>query len=223
MNAAAVHKYVDGNLAHSAPATEKVFVVDDDISIRESLDSLIRCAGWEPVTFASAEDFLSHPRPRVPSCLILDLRLPCLDGLGVQRRLTANRAILPIIFITYYGDPAMTVQAMKAGALEVLGKPFSDDALLNAIHQAIARSRTALLHEVLHRQLLERYATLSGRERQVLALVVSGLLNKQIAGELQISEITVKAHRGHAMRKMKAHSLPELVCMAIKLGVIPMA
>ena len=196
-----------------------VFVVDDDISMRESLDSLLRCAGWEPETFASAEEFLSHPRAPVPSCLILDYWLPYLDGLEVQKRLAADRTCLPIIFVTCHGDPAMAVQAMKGGALEVLVKPFRDDLLLGAVHQAIGCSRAALLRESERRALRDCYRTLSRRERQVMALLVRGLLNKQVARELQISEITVKAHRGRLMRKMQAGSFAALVTMAIKLDL----
>ena len=195
-----------------------VFVVDDDVSVRESLELLIRTAGWRPETFASAQDFLSRPRPTVACCLILDVRLPGVNGLELQRQLV-DRADMPIIFITGHGDVPMTVQAMKAGAVEFLTKPFKDDVLLDAIRGAIERSRVALRQDSEMRVLREVYASLTPREREVMALVVSGLLNKQVGGELGISEITVKAHRGQVMRKMKADSLPDLVGMAARLGL----
>jgi FixJ family two-component response regulator len=194
-----------------------VFVVDDDISVRESLELLIRCAGWQPETFASAQEFLARPRALVPSCLVLDVSLPGLNGFDLQGRVAAERADLPIIFITGYGDVPMTVRAMKAGAVEFLTKPFRDDVLLNAIGLALERSRAALDREAEIRAIRECYASLTPRERQVMDLVVSGRLNKQVGGELGISEITVKAHRGRVMQKMKADSLPELVKMAARL------
>jgi FixJ family two-component response regulator len=202
-------------------ATPIVFVVDDDVSVRESLESLIRCAGWEPETFASAQEFLSRPRVLVPSCLVLDVTLPGLNGLDLQKRVAVDRTDMPIIFITGYGDVPMTVQAMKAGAVEFLTKPFRDDVLLSAIQHAIERSHTALRHEAEIRALRDCYALLSRREREVMALVVSGLLNKQVGGELDVSEITVKAHRGKVMRKMKADSLADLVTMAARLRLAP--
>jgi FixJ family two-component response regulator len=201
-------------MSHAPPI---VFVVDDDISVRESLDLLIRNAGWQPETFASAQEFLARPRVLAPSCLILDVTLPDLNGLDLQKRVAVDRADMPIIFITGYGDVPMTVQAMKAGAVEFLTKPFGDDVLLSAIRHAIERSRTALDHAAEIRALRDRHASLSRREREVMALVVSGLLNKQVGGELGISEITVKAHRGKVMRKMKAGSLADLVNMAARL------
>ena len=200
------------------PDTSTVFVVDDDVSVRESLELLIRTAGWQPETFASAQEFLARPRPTVPCCLVLDVTLPGLNGLQLQQQL-GDRTDMPIIFITGYGDVPMTVQAMKAGAVEFLTKPFKDDVLLGAIRGAVERSRTALRQNSQMRVLRDSYASLSPRERQVMELVVSGLLNKQVGGELGISEITVKAHRGQVMRKMKADSLPDLVTMAARLGL----
>jgi FixJ family two-component response regulator len=199
-----------------------VFVVDDDVSVRESLESLIKAAGWQAETFASAQDFLARPRVTVPSCLVLDVALPGLSGLELQQRL-GERTDMPIIFITGYGDVPMTVQAIKAGAIEFLTKPFKDDVLLEAIGQAIDRSRAALRRDSEMQVLRKCYAALTPREREVMALVVSGLLNKQVGGELAISEITVKAHRGQVMRKMKAESLPDLVTMAARLGLQPAA
>jgi FixJ family two-component response regulator len=200
-----------------------VFVVDDDVSVRESLEELIRCEGWQPEAFASAKAFLARPRILAPSCLVLDVSLPDLNGLDLQQRIAADRIDMPIIFITAYGDVPMSVQAMKAGAVEFLTKPFGDDVLLRAIRHAIERSRTALNHEAEIRSLRDCYALLTRREREVMALVVSGRLNKQVGGELDISEITVKAHRGQVMRKMKADSLADLVNMAAKLRVAPAA
>ena len=199
------------------PTTPIVFVVDDDISVRESLQLLIQCEGWHPETFASAQEFLDRPRSLVPSCLVLDVSLPGLNGLDVQKRVAVERPDMPIIFITGYGDVPTTVKAMKAGAVEFLTKPFSDDVLLSAIRNAIERSKTALGHEAEMQGLRERYESLTRREREVMALVASGLLNKQVGGELGISEITVKAHRGQVMQKMKADSFAELVKMAARL------
>jgi FixJ family two-component response regulator len=200
-------------------STPIVFVVDDDISVRESLELLIRSEGWQPEMFQSAQEFLARPRVPVPNCLVLDVNLPDLNGLDLQTRVAVDRADMPIIFITGYGDIPMTVQAMKAGAVEFLTKPFGDDVLLTAIQSALDRSRAALGQEAEIQALRDRHATLSRREREVMALVVSGLLNKQVGFELGISEITVKAHRGQVMRKMKARSLPDLVNMAARLGL----
>jgi FixJ family two-component response regulator len=203
--------------------TSIVFVVDDDVSVRESLELLIRCEGWRPEIFASAQEFLDYPRVHIPNCLVLDVSLPGLTGLDLQRRIAVERPDMPIIFITGHGDVPMTVQAMKAGAVEFLTKPFRDDVLLRAIRAALERSRVALSLEAEMLVLRDRYASLSQRERQVMALVVSGLLNKQVGGELGISEITVKAHRGKVMQKMKADSLADLVKMAARLRSAPAA
>ncbi len=199
-------------------ATSIVFVVDDDISVRESLELLIQSEGWQPETFSSAQDFLVRSRTPVPSCLVLDISMPDLNGLELQKRVAAEHPDVPIIFITGHGDVPITVQAMKAGAVEFLTKPFKDDVLLSAVRQALERSRVALGQQAEIKELRDRYSSLSAREREVMALVVSGLLNKQVGGELGISEITVKAHRGKVMQKMKADSLPDLVKMAGKLS-----
>jgi FixJ family two-component response regulator len=207
----------------SAKAQDKpiVFVVDDDISVRESLELLIQFAGWQPETFASAEDFLARPRSVGPSCLVLDVSLPNLSGLDLQKLITADRIDMPIIFITGHGDIPMTVQAMKAGAVEFLTKPIDDNLLLSAIRNAIKRS-TAALDDQAELQILRKYhESLTPREREVMRLVVSGMLNKQIGLKLGISEITVKAHRGKMMLKMKADSVADLVKMAVRLGVAP--
>jgi FixJ family two-component response regulator len=216
-----------GTLGHevgSSPmaiAKPIVFVVDDDVSVRESLELLIDNEGWQPKTFASAQEFLDSPRAVVPSCLLLDISLPGLNGLELQKRIAVERTDLPIIFITGYGDVPKTVQAMKAGAVEFLTKPFNDEILLTSIQQALERSRLALIRETEMQELRNRYAALTPREREVMALVVCGLLNKQVGGELGISEITVKAHRGQVMLKMKANSVADLVKLAARLQSSP--
>ena len=200
-----------------ATAKPIVFVVDDDIWVRESLETLIRDEGWQPETFATAQDFLGRPRAFTPSCLVLDVSLPGLNGLELQKRVAVERADMPIIFITGHGDIPMSVGAMKAGAVEFLTKPFDDEVLLTAIRQALERSRLALAKEAEMQELRHRYALLTARERDVMALVASGLLNKQVADELGITESTVKAHRGQVMEKMKANSVADLVKMTARL------
>lgn len=198
-------------------STPIVFVVDDDVSVRQSVEALIRIEGYEAKTFSSAQHFLSHDRGSTPSCLVLDVDMPGLNGLELQQRLWDDRAAMPIIFITGFGDVPMTVKAMKAGAIEFLTKPFSGAALLEAVRGAIERSSSALAADAELGDLRQRYETLSGRERQVMGLVVLGLMNKQVGGRLEISEITVKAHRGRVMQKMRARSLADLVKMAAML------
>jgi FixJ family two-component response regulator len=196
-----------------------VFVVDDDISVRESLELLIRFQGWQAKTFESAKEFLDRPRVLVPSCLVLDVSLPGLNGLELQKRVAVERTEMPIIFITGHGNVPMSVEAMKAGAVEFLTKPFSRDALVSAIRNALDRSRTVLSENAEMKTLRDCYASLTPREQQVMALVVSGLLNKQVGGELGICENTVKYHRAQAMQKMKAESLADLVRMAARLSL----
>jgi FixJ family two-component response regulator len=203
----------------SSATTPIVFVVDEDESVRESLEWLIQTSGWRAETFGSAQEFLARPRASVPGCLILDITLPDLDGLELQKRVAADRSDLPIVCITRYGDVPTTVKAMKAGAIDFLTKPFGDDVMEGAIRVALERSRRALEHDAKMKTLRDSYASLTPREREVMSLVVSGLLNKQVGGELGISEITVKAHRGQVMRKMKADSLPALVNMVASLGL----
>src|SRR3989442_2303678 len=202
-------------------AIPTVFVVDDDISVRESVELLIRCAAWQAETCASAQESLARPRAVAPSSLVLDVSMPGLNGLDLQQRVAVDRADMPIIFITGHGDVPMSVQAMKAGAVEFLTKPFGDNVLLTAIRNAIDRSRAAMSREAEIRELRDSYALLSRREREVMALVVSGRLNKQVGGELGISEITVKAHRGKVMRKSKAGWLADLLNMAAQLRLGP--
>jgi FixJ family two-component response regulator len=198
-----------------------VFVVDDDVSVRESLELLIKFAGWQPETFSSGADFLARPRTTVPSCLVLDVSLPDLSGLELQKLIAAERTEMPIIFITGHGDIPMTVQAMKGGAVEFLTKPFDDEALLSAIRHAITRSTAVLDDEAEITALRSSYESLTPRERDVMRCVVSGMLNKQIGLKLGISEITVKAHRGKMMQKMKADSVADLVKTAVRLGLTP--
>ena len=213
---ALVHESTAPPQSYTAPI---VFVVDDDPSVRASLESLICGAGWHAETFATAQDFLTRPRVRTPSCLVLDLSLPDLNGLELQRRVAVDRIDMPIIFITGHGSVPMAVKAVKAGASEFLTKPFRSDVLLRSIRLAIERSHTALRHDAEMQALQDRYASLSGRERQVMMLVVRGKLNKQVGGELGISEITVKGHRGRMMQKMQAGSFANLVRLAARLGV----
>jgi FixJ family two-component response regulator len=201
-------------MSHVAPI---VFVVDDDVSVRESLEALVRYAGWQVESFASAQDFLDRPRARAPSCLVLDISLPDLNGLDLQERIALERLDMPIIFITGNGDIPMTVKAMKAGAVEFLIKPLRQESLLSAMRNALARSEVLFSREAELAALKVRYASLSRREREIMALVTSGMANKQAGSELGISEITVKAHRGRVMRKMRARSLPDLVTMAASL------
>jgi len=207
--------------AITAPKSPIVFVVDDDVSVRESLELLIKFAGWQPEIFSSAEEFLARPRSLTPSCLVLDVSLPDLNGLELQKLIAGERSDMPIIFITGHGDVPMTVQAMKAGAIEFLMKPFDDEVLLSAIRNAIKRSATVLDDQAELQTLRDSYESLTPREQEIMRLVVAGMLNKQIGMELGISEITVKAHRGKVMQKMKAGSLADLVKIAVRLGLAP--
>jgi FixJ family two-component response regulator len=196
-----------------------VFIVDDDVSVRESLESLIRFAGGQPETFASAQAFLSRPPATTPSCLVLDIELPGVDGLELQERIAVDRSEMPIIFITGHADVPRTIRAMKGGAVEFLTKPFADDVLLQALERAIERSRRALGQAAELKVLRERYASLTPREREVMSRIAAGLLNKQVGAELGRSEITIKTHRGRVMQKMQADSLADLVRMAAKLDL----
>ena len=198
-----------------------VFVVDDDVSVRKSVELLIKFAGWQPETFASAKDFLARPRISAPCCLVLDVSLPDLNGLELQKLIASERTDMPIIFITGHGDVPMTVQAMKAGAVEFLTKPFDDEVLLSAIRHALKRSAAVLDDQAETTAMRNTYESLTPREQDVMRLVVAGMLNKQIGLKLGISEITVKAHRGKVMQKMKADSVADLVKTAMKLGLAP--
>jgi len=198
-----------------------VFVVDDDVSVRESLELLIKFAGWQPETFASAKEFLARPRTATPSCLVLDVSLPDLNGLELQKLIATDRLDMPIIFVTGHGDVPMTVQAMKAGAVEFLTKPFDDEVLLSAIRHAIKRSAAVLDDQAELSELRNNYESLTPREQDVMRCVVAGMLNKQIGLKFDISEITVKAHRGKMMQKMKADSVADLVKTAVRLGLTP--
>jgi FixJ family two-component response regulator len=211
-------------MTSAAPKSQQqpiVFVVDDDVSVRESLELLIKFAGWQPETFASAAEFLAHPRTTTPSCLVLDVSLPDLNGLELQKLIASERTDMPIIFITGHGDVPMTVQAMKAGAVEFLTKPFDDEVLLSAIRHAVQRSAAVLDDQAQMTRLRDCYESLTHREQEVMRLVVAGMLNKQIGLDLGISEITVKAHRGKMMQKMKADSVADLVKTAVRLGLAP--
>ena len=219
MNSSRAASHKAGSPKPEAEAKPIVFVVDDDVSVRESLEGLISFAGWQPETFASAGEFLCSPRSVVPSCLVLDVSLPDLNGLELQKLIAADRFDMPIIFITGHGDVPMSVQAMKAGAVEFLTKPFDDDVLLTAIRHAIERSTAALGRLAETQELRDCHASLTPREQEVMKLVVSGMLNKQIGLKLDISEITVKAHRGKVMQKMKADSIADLVKIAVRLGL----
>jgi FixJ family two-component response regulator len=219
MSATALSMTDDRVATSMAWLTPTVFVVDDDVSVRESLEGLIASAGWRVATFDSAHAFLDRARAPGPGCLVLDVSLPDLSGLELQERLASDEVELPIIFITGYGNVPMSVRAMKAGAVEFLTKPIDDEILLRALDDAVGKSRTIFDGQVNLRALREDYASLSSRERQVMALVTSGFLNKQVGDRLGISEITVKAHRGHLMRKMQAPSFAKLVNMAARLGL----
>jgi FixJ family two-component response regulator len=201
------------------PTLPTVVVVDDDVSVRESLELLIQNEGWQPALFESAQEFLARLPSVVPSCLILDVNLPDLSGLDIQQRISDAKSSTPIIFITGYGDIPTSVRAMKAGAAEFLTKPLNDEILIAAVRQAVLRSQANLKREGAQRQLQERFDLLSKREREVMNLIVKGLMNKQVGFELGISEITVKAHRGRVMEKMHAATFVDLVNMAGRLGI----
>ena len=196
-----------------------IAIVDDDLSVREGLESLIRSAGWRVETFASAQEFLARPEAEAPSCLVLDLQMPGLSGLDLQKKMSEVNLEVPIVFLTGHGNIPASVQAMKAGAVEFLTKPFDEEELLRAIREATERDRlTRVRHAELH-ELQRRYDLLTAREQEVMQQVISGLLNKQVAAELKITEFTVKVHRAQVMRKMCADSLADLVRMADKLGI----
>lgn len=205
--------------AEASPSAAVVYIIDDDVSVRESLELLLRTEGWQVMSFRRARDFLEEQRVRTPSCLILDVNLPDLSGLDLQGQVADARPEMPIIFITGYGDIPTAVEAMKAGAVEFLQKPFGDEVLVAAIRRALVRSDAVLEDEREAEELRLLYGSLSNREREVMELIVVGLLNKQVGGELGISEITVKAHRGRVMRKMGAKSFADLVKKAAKLGL----
>jgi FixJ family two-component response regulator len=214
-----IHAAANTSSSSEADRTPIVFVIDDDVSVRKSLVDLIRISGWRAEAFGSAAEFLERPYAPTPSCVVLDLRLPDLSGLELQRRIAADRSEMPVIFLTGYSDVPIAVQAMKAGAIEFLMKPYDDEEILTAIGHALEASRSRLEHEAELLALRKRHESLSGREQEVMALVVTGLLNKQVGFELGISEITVKAHRGKVMRKMAANSLADLITMATRLGL----
>ena len=214
-----IHTAANTASSSEADGAPIVFIIDDDVSVRESLVDLIRISGWRAEAFGSAAEFLDRPHAPAPSCVVLDLHLPDLSGLELQRRIAADRNEMPVIFLTGHSDVPIAVRAMKAGAIEFFMKPFDDEEILTAIGHALEASKARLEHEAELLALRKRHGSLSGREQEVMALVVTGLLNKQVGFELGISEITVKAHRGKVMRKMAASSLADLITMATRLGL----